>query len=42
MVTQYNLENLTNGFEPVLTIDYTLNAAGIGAGIGVNTVVTFF
>ena len=42
MVTQYNVENLTNGFEPVLTIDYTLNVAGIGAGIGVNTVVTFF
>jgi hypothetical protein len=42
MLTQYNVENLTNGFEPVLTINYTLNGAGIGAGIGVNTIVTFF
>lgn len=42
MVTQYNVENLTNGFEPVLTIDYTLNLVGLGAGIGVNSVVTFY
>lgn len=42
METQYHIENLTNGFEPYLTVDYTLNSVGLGGGIGVNTVVTFY
>jgi len=42
MSTQYNIENLTNGFEPYLTIDYTLNSVDLGGRIGLNTIVTFY